>query len=48
MYWIEGFLKSRVRAERFEEIKDAMERGRDFSYGEVCDLLNEKLLFEDL
>jgi hypothetical protein len=48
MYWIEGFLKSRVRAERFEEIKDAMERGRDFSYGEVCDLLNEKLLSEDL
>jgi hypothetical protein len=48
MYWIEGFLKSRVRAERFEEIKDAMERGKDFSYGEIYDMLNEKLLSEDL
>jgi spermidine synthase len=48
MYWIEGFLKSRVRAERFEEIKDAMERGKDFSYGEIYDMLDKKLLSEDL
>ncbi len=48
MYWIEGFLKSRVRAERFREIKDAIARGRDFSYGEIRDLLDEKLLSEDL
>ena len=48
MYWIEGFLKSRVRAEKFAQIKDAIEAGKDFSYGEICDLLDAKLLCEAL
>ena len=44
MYWIEGFLKSRVRAERFSEIKGKIDGGKDFSYEEIRALLDEKLL----
>ena len=47
LYWIENFLVSRARAERFAEIEDAIESGgadAPKSYGEVLHLLTDGLL----
>ena len=47
LYWIENFLISRARAERYVEICEALESGaKDApeSYGEIIELLTEKLL----
>lgn len=39
-YWIEGFIKSRVRSEVFESTWDKIESGEDISYDELVKTLN--------
>ena len=39
MYWIEGFLKSRVRAEKFAEITERIDNGEELSYEEITEEL---------
>lgn len=42
LYWVEGFLRSRLRAERFSEIFDKYERGElDLSYGEIEEIIKK-------
>ena len=44
LYWIEGFLKSRISAFKFEELWDAVESGKDDApknYDEFLERLNE-------
>ena len=38
-YWIEGFLKSRVRSERYAEILDKIDDGEDLSYDDIVKTL---------
>ena len=35
LYWIEGFLKSRVRAEKFAQIGDRIDKGKNFRFEEI-------------
>ncbi len=44
LYWIEGFLKSRVRAEKFAQIRDRIDEGENFSFEEIEKALTTKLL----
>lgn len=40
-YWIENFLISRLRAEKFCEISDRLDRGESFDYAEIESALRE-------
>ena len=41
IYWIENFLISRLRALRYAEICDRLDRGEDMEYSEILDSLSE-------
>ena len=42
MYWIEGFIISRLRAMKFEELWDSSEDGRELTYEETVQKLTDK------
>ena len=42
MYWIEGFIISRLRAFKFEELWNNIERGSNLSYDEIVAKLSDK------
>lgn len=43
-YWIEGFLRSRVRAEKYYEICDRVDAGEDIGYEAIAHALGDGLL----
>lgn len=44
LYWIERFLISRLRAERFADIEGRIENGEDMSYSEIVSELRDRLI----
>lgn len=44
LYWIERFLISRLRAERFADIEGRIENGEDMSYSEIISELRDGLI----
>jgi hypothetical protein len=47
-YWIERFLISRLRAEKYVKIREKLDTGADFSYNEVIRMLSGEELLQDI
>ena len=45
IYWIENFLISRLRAIKFAEIEQRIERGEDLTYAEVVKMLEDPVSY---
>ena len=42
LYWIEGFILSRLRSLKYAEIREALDSGRELSYERIISELTDK------